>query len=133
MNTETIIAMALVALVMLGFRLLAGSTDYDRISSHVKTSGGYVTRIHWVPFGPGWFGTKGDRIYEVRYVDREGSFHQAYCKTSAWSGVYFTEDRVIHRQGRHQHEGPLPDRVRMAALEAENRTLRAELQERRKR
>lgn len=69
--------------------------------------------------GPGWFGEKSDRIYEVSYRDQEGSVHKAFVKTSAWSGVYVTEDRIV------EHSTAAAPPVRN--LEEENRELKARL------
>ena len=63
-----------------------------------RGAAGSVVSITWAPFGKGWFGEKNDRIYEVVYYDRAGDQHWATCKTSLWSGVYWTEDRTAHRK-----------------------------------
>jgi hypothetical protein len=79
----------------LGMRLLAGTLDHDRIRQYIQSRGGRVQSIHWSPFGRGWFGDKHNRIYDVAYDDAGGQPHVATCKTSFWSGVYWTEDQVI--------------------------------------
>ena len=63
-------------------------------SQYLQSRGGTVIDAKWVPFGPGWSGSDKDRIYEVRYLDKEGNRHHAYCRTSGWSGVYLTEDGI---------------------------------------
>src|SRR2546425_905619 len=103
----------------IAIRLVAGGFDHNRVSQYVESQGGKVISANWSPFGPGWFGDKHNRIYEVRYVDRDGNEHHAYCKTSMLTGVYFTEDRIVaHARGGK----PQP-----SSLEEENRRLRAEL------
>lgn len=88
-----IVVMALASfLIWIGAR----SMDKDRIRSYIEECGGRVVSINWAPFGRGWFGEKNDRIYEVVYYDREGKQHMASCKTSLFSGVYWTEDRITH-------------------------------------
>jgi len=125
------------------FRLLAGSMDGDRIRDYVQGRGGRLLSCNWAPFGKGWFGDKSDRIYEVSYLDNEGNQHRATCKTSMWTGVYWTEDRIVV----HAQQQPSPDKVveqehfhpsgdpssQLAdrspeELEAENRRLREELE-----
>jgi hypothetical protein len=113
-------ALAVVAAV--GFRLLAGNLDHGRIRAYVADRGGRVLEIRWAPFGPGWFGEKTDRIYDVRYIDRAGNERRAACKTSLTTGVYFTYDEVIRPAER-----PIEPAVDRAELEAENRRLREEL------
>jgi len=81
----------------IGFRLLAGSLDRDRVRQYITGIGGELLESHWAPFGPGWFGEKNARIYRVRYRDREGCIHVAHVKTSLMSGVYLTNDEVISR------------------------------------
>jgi hypothetical protein len=71
--------------------------DRDRIRTYIEQRGGKILSIRWTPFGKGWFGEKSDRIYEVVYRDHAGNEHFATCKTSMWTGVYWTEDRVTHR------------------------------------
>ncbi len=104
-------------------RVAAGAFDNDRIRRYVAARGGRVLHCRWTPFGPGWFGEKSDRIYRVRYADRAGHVHDAHCKTSFWTGVYFTEDRIV----RPAH-GTEPVAHTVEALEEENRLLRAEIE-----
>lgn len=111
-------------LVAVVVRLAAGRMDHDRINWYVEVRGGRVLDSHWSPFGPGWFGEKSDRIYGVRYLDRDGNEHEAHCKTSLWTGVYFTEDRVVKSAER-----PAPAAGPASALEAENQRLREELEQ----
>jgi hypothetical protein len=100
-------------------RLAAGGLDQDRVRQYVESRGGKLIEASWEPFGPGWFGEKSDRIYAVRYLDGAGHEHQAHCKTSLWTGVYFTEDRIVKHADRADRQQP--------SLEEENRRLREEL------
>ena len=109
----------ILALVLL-LRLVAGQMDRGRIDEYIQSQGGRVLEQRWTPFGTGWFGDRDMRIYTVRYVDREGNVHDATCKTSMFSGVYFTEDAV---------SGPGPGRgSAMQSLAQENQRLREELE-----
>ena len=94
---EGFVFVAILAVVGIGLamRLVAGSLDHERIRSYIQARGGRVASIHWSPFGRGWFGDKHNRIYEVAYHDAQGRAHAATCKTSFWSGVYWTEDRML--------------------------------------
>jgi hypothetical protein len=74
----------------------ATSFDKDRIRAYIQDRDGRIISIDWAPFGKGWFGEKSDRIYEVVYYDAKGLQHLATCKTSLFTGVYWTEDRVSH-------------------------------------
>jgi hypothetical protein len=109
-----------IVVAALGFRIAAAFMDHARIENYIRSLGGKVITIRWSPFGPGWFGEKSDRIYRVRYVDRDGDEHEAYCKTSMWSGVYMTQDYVVGAGDR-----PL---TKMELLELENQHLREELE-----
>jgi hypothetical protein len=84
--------------VALGIWALATSLDKGRITDYIQERGGRIVSISWAPFGKGWFGEKEERIYEVVYYDRDGDQHFATAKTSLWTGVYWTEDRVTHRK-----------------------------------
>jgi hypothetical protein len=104
-----------------GARLVAGRLDRDRIRADVEASGGRVEAIEWAPLGHGWFGERGDRIYEVAWRDAKGKRRKATCKTSALSGVYW-----------HTGKPPVPAAEGTAAdelerLRAENARLRKEL------
>ena len=112
-----IVAVAIVVAIL--FRVMHGGMDHNRIGAYIEARGGKVIDASWVPFGPGWEGKGKDRIYEVRYVDKDGNPHHAYCKTSGWSGVYFTEDKI-------ERTGEVGDEKR--SLEEENRRLREELE-----
>jgi hypothetical protein len=113
-----IIPVIVVAIVI---RLAAGGMDRGRIAKYIEDQEGQVLELRWSPLGPGWFGSR-DRIYRVRYVDRDGNEHAAHCKTTLTTGVYFTEDRVVRYAA-------LPDAALddVVALETENRRLHEEL------
>lgn len=75
----------------IGLRLISGHFDRARIREHVESSGGgKVIEITWNPFGKGWFGSRDERIYDVRYRSKQGKIIEATCKTSLLSGVYWT-------------------------------------------
>ncbi len=119
-----VVLIPLAILAAIGFRLGAGNMDRNRIADYIQGSGGRIIEITWSPFGPGWFGEKSDRIYCVRYVDRDGDEHEAHCKTSLFTGVYLTEDSIT-RHARGESLASPPSET--AALEQENQRLRQEL------
>jgi hypothetical protein len=110
-----------IALIVI-IRLLAGWMDRDRVRSYLVERGGRLLELNWSPFGKGWFGEKSDRIYEVKYMDRAGNLRAASCKTSMWTGVYFTEDRIVRFAERTTGE------PNTSALRAENQRLKAEIE-----
>ena len=77
-----------IGLAVLG-RFLVDQLDRQRIRENLAERGCAVLEIHWNPFGPGWFGEKGERIYEVIYETRAGERVVANYKTSLFSGVYW--------------------------------------------
>ncbi|HZN33047.1 MAG TPA: hypothetical protein VFB80_04480 [Pirellulaceae bacterium] len=124
-----VVAIVVALGIALAIRLLAGTLDHDRIRQYVQQRGGSVRSIQWSPFGHGWFGDKHHRIYEVAYDDADGNPHVATCKTSLWSGVYWTEDQVAGRQPFARLPRP-PANVfeDPAQLAAENQRLHEEVQ-----
>lgn len=74
--------------VILAFRVAADRLDRARIRDFVEARGGRVAAISWQPFGRGWFGEKGERVYRVRFTDDAGRAQEATFKTSLWSGVW---------------------------------------------
>ena len=105
--------------VIVAVRMIAGTFNHDRIKDYVYRKGGTVTKIEWEPFGPGWFGEKSDAIYKIHYRDRDGNEHRAFCKTSMFTGVYLTEDRILGMKKESPWENTL--------LEEENRRLKEEI------
>src|SRR6266478_350007 len=101
---------AIVAFITIGIVIWVGSMsmDKDRITAYIQERGGRIVSVNWAPFGKGWFGNKNDRIYEVVYHDAEGRQHWATCKTSLFSGVYWTEDRITY--GKADWYNRLPSR-----------------------
>ena len=110
-----IVPLVLAAIVVI--RFLADRADRTRIHKDVEVRGGQVIDITWKPFGRGWFGEKSDRVYLVEWLDEARRTHTSWCKTSAFSGVYWTEEGA-------PAGGPARE---LDALREENRRLRAEL------
>jgi hypothetical protein len=95
-SVGSVLIVILVFAASLGFWLFLKGLDKSRITDYVQDRGGRIVSIGWAPFGKGWFGEKEERIYEVVYYDKGGNQHFATCKTSLFTGVYWTEDRVSH-------------------------------------
>lgn len=111
-----------ISLLFVGFmlRLVAGAFDGERVERYVSDMGGELIDKSWAPFGPGWFGEQESRIYEIVYRDREGRVHRAHVKTSMFSGVYLTHDRIVEdRPPRSVEEEKAELRRRLAELERE--------------
>lgn len=119
-------------LAMLGLvvviRLAAGGFDRDRVTQYIESRGGRILGTRWTPFGPGWFGERSDRIYEVRYVDAEGNERIAHCKTSLTTGVYFTEDRIVRQADRTRGAAEEQSAPEVVSLREENHRLRQEIE-----
>ena len=113
------------ALIALFARLLAGSFDGDRVERYVRQRGWTLVDKSWDPFGPGWFGEKDSRIYQIVYRDEDGDVHRAHVKTSMMSGVYLTNQRLVQRAERPDPEPAGSERD----LEVENARLRARIAE----
>lgn len=114
-------AFIVVAIVI---RLIAGSMDGDRVDEYVRQQGGELLHKQWAPFGKGWFGEKNDRIYEVRYRDQQSNIHEATVKTSMFSGVYFTQDKIVTLENSPAPSDNLAEeneRLRQKIAELENR------------
>lgn len=72
-------------------RVMMHFVDKNRIRDEIEGKGGRIVSIAWHPFGRGWFFEKNERHYAVTYVDRLGATKSATCKTSFFTGVYWTE------------------------------------------
>jgi hypothetical protein len=115
----TLIILGLIILSVV-IRLMAGSFDGERVEQYIRDMGCELIDKSWDPFGPGWFGEKDSRIYEIVYRDGDGRVHRAHVKTSMMSGVYLTNDRIIEdRPKRSVEEEKAELRRRLAELENE--------------
>lgn len=83
--------------VAVAVRLVAGAFDGERVEAYVRQNGWELVDKSWDPFGPGWFGEKDSRIYQIVYRDQHGNLHKAHVKTSMLSGVYLTNDQIVDR------------------------------------
>lgn len=107
--------------VMVCAWLIARSMDGDRIAGYLRQRGFELLARKWQPFGRGWLGSQHERIYAVRYRDRDGAIYAATVKTSMLAGVYLTEEKLV-TPGRRSEAQPLD----AAELLRENERLRAE-------
>ena len=110
------------------FRLIAGGLDGDRVEAYVRERGWELVDRSWEPFGPGWFGEKNARIYQIRYRDQQGHLHRAHVKTSMLSGVYLSGDEIVERAPTESEDANVAAenaqlRERVAELEAERSRL----------
>lgn len=116
---EPVFVLIIIGVIVLAifFRLIAGAFDGDRVEQYIRDIGGELIDRSWDPFGPGWFGEKDSRIYEVVYRDRDGRIHRAHVKTSMMAGVYFTNDRIVEDATRSVEEEKERLKQRLAELE----------------
>ena len=84
---------AIAAVVAL--RIIMHFVDKERIKDEVGARGGWVISIRWNPFARGWFFEKNERHYEVTYRNRAGAVATTTCKTSLFSGVYWSEPQTL--------------------------------------
>jgi len=112
----------LFAVIAIGSRFVAGSFDGDRVKRYIDEKGWELVDCSWAPFGPGWFGEKDSRIYEILYRDERGSLHRAHVKTSWFSGVYLTNDQVVEK-------GDDGEQQRVSHLQDENEQLKRRIME----
>jgi hypothetical protein len=113
-----ILCIILLAIII---RVIAGGFDGERVEQYIRSIGGELMDKSWDPFGPGWWGERNARIYQIIYRDREGCVRRAHVKTSLFSGVYLTNDVIIE-------DAPSPSieeekkqlRRRLAELEEQN-------------
>ena len=103
---DTMNVFAVAALAALAIRIAMHFVDKSRVKNEIESRSGRVLSIHWNPFGRGWFFEKGERHYQVTYVDRSWTTFATGCKTSLITGVYWADGprvedaapRVVARQ-----------------------------------
>ena len=123
MDSGTGVGILIVGMIFFAvvIRLAAGSFDGDRVERYLQERGWTLVDRSWDPFGPGWFGEKDARIYQIVYRDEAGRTHRAHVKTSMMSGVYLTNDQIVM-------EGTAPPPPEESLAE-ENRRLRERVRE----
>lgn len=120
----SVLPLALLAIIItFAARLIAGGFDGDRVEAYVRKRGWELVDRSWDPFGPGWFGEKDSRFYQIVYRDERGDLHRAHVKTSMFSGVYLTNDEVVERGE------PRPVTTGAGDLEQENARLEERIAE----
>jgi hypothetical protein len=85
-----IAAIVVVLLVAYVINVTKSYLDSKRIRDYVEAGGSEVLDIVWQRFGTGWFGSGGQRIYDVTYRTHDGQTSTATCKTGLFAGVYWT-------------------------------------------
>jgi hypothetical protein len=95
----------------LAIRIVMHFVDKSRIKDEIESKGGRVISIAWNPFARGWFFEKGERHYEVSYVDRSGGTISTTCKTSLFTGIYWAEGAELGRTEASIHGAPSLFRV----------------------
>ena len=78
-------------------RLIAGSMDTTRIYAYAASRGWKIRDKKWDPFGPGWFGDRSDRIYQVIFFEERGNVKKTHVKTSLFRGGW----HWLSERGRH--------------------------------
>ncbi|MCR9247288.1 MAG: hypothetical protein NXI31_19825 [bacterium] len=139
METPGIIVLVLTGLLLI--RLLAGALDGDRLRDYLANRDCELLAREWRPFAPGWFGSGHARLYAIEYRDAIGQRCRAIARTSAFSGVYLTEQEVVAPAERVASEersiasGTAPGAIdpeapseELTRLRAENARLRAQLE-----
>lgn len=92
---KVFVCIVLFTVLIIGILIFQRSTDSRRVEKYVQQQGWELVDRSWDPFGPGWFGEKDSRIYQIVYRDQEGLLHRAHVKTSMLSGVYLTHDQIV--------------------------------------
>ncbi len=79
----------------IGIRILFHYLDKNRIKSEIEQRDGRVIEISWCPFARGWWAEKGERHYRVIFQDSAGRTIQTQCKSSLFTGVYWSGDESV--------------------------------------
>ena len=128
MGSEIFLIFGFFIVLAIIIRMAAGSFDGERVERYIREQGYELLDKSWDPFGPGWFGEKDSRIYQIVFKDKEGRIHQAHVKTSMMSGVYLTNDHIIEEPDSKANV-PTPPVPSPESIEAEKARLRKRLAE----
>lgn len=101
---------AVAMLAALAIRIVMHFVDKSRIRHEIESKSGRVVAIKWNPFGRGWFFERGERHYQVNYIDPSGATISTGCKTSLFTGIYWSEgprveDAAPRIAARHRCSG----------------------------
>ena len=65
------------------------------VKRYITNQGWTLLESRWAGIQPGGYLSKGDPIYQIRYLDKSGSEHNAYLRMSFIYGIKIEEDRII--------------------------------------
>jgi len=88
-------------LLVILFGLVVIVVLFERLHTYIvkrfiNNQGWVLLESHWIGIQPSrGFLSKGDLSYQVRYLDRSGSGHNAYLRMSLFYGIEIEEDRII--------------------------------------
>jgi len=100
-------------------RLFSARMDRGRIEQYCLSKGHELLERKWKPFGPGWYGSRGARIYQIVYRDVSGAINQAFVKTSLMSGIYLTGESELQQAPKLSVDDEIKQlKARLAELEA---------------
>jgi len=84
--------MLLILVGAIAIRIGLHFLDKKNILLAAELKGWREIEVVWAPFAPGWFFEKGERHYQVTYADPTGRWHEVYCKTSLFTGIYWRDE-----------------------------------------
>ena len=88
---EQVLFGTILIVVLFAIRVGLHFADKSNVNKAARCKGWKQIEVVWRPFAPGWLFEKGERYYEVAYVDREGRKKSKYCKTGLLTGVYWRD------------------------------------------
>jgi len=102
-----VLIIAIVVVLILVIRLVAGADDEVRIRKQIEKIGGTLVSAKWAPFAHGWLGQGDGRIYRLVYLDKDKNKHETLVRTSRFQKVYFNDDTIvdpIDKQNKHSQD-----------------------------
>ena len=65
------------------------------VKRFITEQGGKILECRLAEFRPGKYPSRGDPVYQVRFLDKSGNEHKSYLRMSFIAGVSIEEDQII--------------------------------------
>ncbi len=106
MNLTYTLLVALMIPAMVLIWILIARKDEKRIANYISENGGNILHSKWTPFESQMKKRIAERLYQVRFLDRNCHEHLATFKSGGEHGVFIAHDEIVRRSRRWDPDDP---------------------------
>ncbi len=97
----------LILLAIIAGRIVLARIDAQRIASYISQEGGNILNTRWTPFVSHVKAKMAERLYRVRFLDRNCHEHLATFKSGGKKRIFVAHDEIVRRSKRWTPEEAL--------------------------